>query len=210
VEHGPYQVWSDRPIHPNIRPVLDDATRRLRTSELHSPDQRFRIFICNEPWRMALYSQRFSSAMGGVADTWLTRNVYLRESDIANNRLIPPEGELADAPVRPLSYFIAHEAAHILAARAFGRLVALNTPSWVMEGYADHVGKGGQFSLDENLRRLKADDPFLDPFASGLYRRHHLLVAYALEHKGYSVEQLFSNPPDEQALIRELKAAKGP
>jgi len=70
--------------------VLDDTTRRLRTSELHDPGVTFNIFICNEPWRMWLYSQRFDASIGAVADNWLTRNIYLREADVAANRLSRP------------------------------------------------------------------------------------------------------------------------
>lgn len=206
--HASYDIWSDRPIGPGILAVLEDATRRLRTSDLYRPGDRFRIFICNDPWRLALLSQRFSSGMGGVADDWLARNIYIRESDIANNRLIPPSGELSDADVRPLSYFIAHEATHIQASRIFGRLVAIETPTWVMEGYADYVAKAGEFDFDENRRLFAAGDPKLDPSASGLYRRHHLLVAYTLEKKKYPVGRLFTEPPNEQTLVAELKRAR--
>lgn len=201
-----YDVWSDRPIDPAIRTVLDDATRRLRRSELYDPAQRFRIFLCNDDWRLALYSQHFSSRMGGLADDWLTRNIYLREADIAANRLIPPWGELADPHVRPLSYFIAHEATHIMDSRRFGRLVALRYPAWVREGYADYVGKGGQFDYAANRKLLIAGSPLLDPARSGLYRRHHLLVAYLLDRRGWSVDQLYNDSPPEARLIRQLKS----
>lgn len=205
MEHGQWQVWSDRPIDPAMAGVLDDAARRLSRSELYDPGERFRIFICNEPWRLALYSQRFGSGMGGLADGWLTRNIYLREADIPRNRIVPPEGELADADVRPLSYFVAHEATHILESRAFGRLMAVRSPTWLTEGYADYVGKGGDFDYEENRRRLAAGDRALDPLKSGLYRRHHLLVAYAIERQGRSVRDLFADPPREEDLLRALR-----
>ena len=207
--HRQFDVWSDRPIPPQIAAVLDDAARRLERSELYDADQRFRIFFANDDWRMALYSQRFSSAMGGVADTWLTRNIYIRRSDIAANRLFAPTGELADAQVRPLSYFIAHEAAHIMESRAFGRLTAILHPRWLREGYADYVGKGGDFDFEDNRARLLAGDRALDPVRSGLYRRHHLLVALLIDRDGLSVRQLYAEPPEEEALLRRLREAQG-
>ena len=207
LSHGQFDIWSDRPIPPEIRPILDDVTRRLERSELYDARQRFRLFCRNDDWRMALYSQRFSSAPGGVADTWLTRNIYLRRSDIAANRIFPPTGELADAAARPLAYFIAHEATHVMEARAFGRLMALRYPSWLREGYADYVGKGDGFDFDENRRMLIAGDPLLDP-ARGLYRRHHLLVALLIDRDGLSVRTIFADPPEEEALLRRVREGR--
>lgn len=205
--YGHYEVFSDRPIPPEIRHVLDDVTRRLERSELYSRSQRFRIFFCHESWRMALYSQHFSSAPGGTADGWLTRNVYIRRSDIAANRLFAPTGELADADVRPLSYFIAHELTHVLQSRAFGRFMALRHPRWLREGYADYVGKGGEFDVQENRRLLIAGDPALDPQRSGLYRRHHLLVAWLVDHDGRSIRDIYREPPGEETLLARVRAA---
>jgi hypothetical protein len=203
--HGNYRVRSDRPIDPAMASVLDDATRRLNTSELHDPHVTFDIFICNEPWRMWLYSQSFNASVGAVSDNWLTRNIYLRESDIAANRLIPPHGRLADADVRPLSYFIAHEATHVMQSRTFGRMMKFRYPKWLIEGYADFVAKGGSFDFEENRRLLQEDDPRLDYARSGLYRRYHLMVAMLIEKDGYTIRRLFANPPQEADVIRAIR-----
>jgi len=206
MEHGNYRVRSDRPIDPAMAGLLDDATRRLSTSELHDPNSTFDIFICNEPWRIWLFSQSFNASAGGVSDIWLTCNIYLRESDIAANRLVPPHGRLADADVRPLSYFIAHEATHVMQSRTFGRLMKFRYPKWLIEGYADFVAKGGSFDLEENRRLLQEDDPRLDYERSGLYRRYHLMVAMLLEKDGYTIRRLFANPPQEADVIRAIRA----
>ncbi|RLM49245.1 hypothetical protein DVK02_17885, partial [Halobellus sp. Atlit-31R] len=62
-----YHVWSDRPIPNEIADVLDDVTRRLRTSSLHDRETPVEIFFCNESWRLWLYSHAFNARMGGVA-----------------------------------------------------------------------------------------------------------------------------------------------
>jgi predicted metal-dependent hydrolase len=54
---------------------------------------------------------------------------------------------LADAADRPLSYFIAHEAAHVMQSRRFGRLLSLRYPRWLVEGHADLVAKGEVASI---------------------------------------------------------------
>lgn len=65
VSYRQFDVWSDRPIDAGISTVLDDATRRLKTSELYSSEQRFRIFFCNATWRMGLYGL-FQTGTGGL------------------------------------------------------------------------------------------------------------------------------------------------
>lgn len=205
MEHGNYRVRSDRPIDPAMASVLDDATRRLSTSELQDPNATFDIFICNEPWRMWLYSQQFNASIGGVADNWLTRNIYLREADVASNRLIPPRGRLADADVRPLSYFIAHEATHIMQSRTFGRLMRFRSPKWLIEGHADFVAKAGAFDFEKNRRLLREGDPRLDHARSGLYSGYHLMVAMLIEKDGYTIRRLFADPPQEEDVIRALR-----
>ena len=204
--HGRYQVWSDRPIEPQITGVLADVTRRISRSAIYSPDQRFRIFICNDQWRLALYSERFSGGMGGVADTAFTRNVYIRRADIPRNRLIPPRGWKATMRDRPLSYYLAHELTHVMESRAFGRGSSVRYPNWLNEGYADYIGKGGQFDMAKNAADLRAGVREMDPKASGLYRRYHLEVAYLLDRQGLTIRELYADPPDEAALRARIIA----
>jgi hypothetical protein len=202
-----YRVWSDQPIPDEIIQVLDDVTRRLRTSSLHDRDTPVEIFFCNEPWRLWFYGRHFSTRMGGAADVWLTRQVFIRASDIAANRIQSPgRGPIADAAQRPLSYFIAHEITHSDVSRHFGRTVMLRYPEWLLEGYADYVGKGGDFDFEDNRALFAAGAGALDRDRSGLYREYHLKVAYLLDKKGWTLQQVFANPPAEQELDARLRA----
>ena len=113
--------------------------------------------------------------------------------------------------MRPtLSYYIAHEATHVMEARTFGRLMALQKPQWLIEGYADYIGKGGDFDYGENRRLLMSDDSLLDYRRSGLYRRFHLIVALLLDKKNLTIRDVFANPPAEDALLNELKTPPPP
>lgn len=205
LRYGAFDLWSDRPIPPQARGVLDEVARRLSSSPLWSPDQRFAVFVCNDNWRLALYSQRFSGKMAGVTDTIFTRNVYLRAADIAANRLIPPHAG-ADMSDRPLTYYLAHEFTHSMESRAFGRAPALRYPHWLLEGYADYVGKAGQFDYAKNLAALKAGSPQMDWRTSGLYRVFHLETSYYLDHKRMGVRELFAARPSEAVALRSVKS----
>jgi hypothetical protein len=196
-----YDIWSDKPIPPQINQVLDDVSRRLDKSDLQDKNARYKIFFCNASWRLWLYGQHFSDQVGADADTLLTRNIYVRASDIGANRLIAPGGgALADAARRPLSYFIAHEAAHIIVARQFGRLVSIRYPLWLMEGYADYVGKGNDFDFDDNYRLFRMQSPTMDFPQSGLYRGFHLRLAVLLDKSGMTARQIFDHPPSEETM----------
>lgn len=202
VRYENYEVWSDEPIPASISAVLDDATRRLKTSELYKPDWTIKVFICNAPWRLWLYGMRFDTTMGGGADMLISRNVIIRAADIPNNAVRMPEGRrLMDPELRPLSYFIAHEAAHILQSRTFGRTSYITHPEWLSEGFADYVGKGGDFDVAEHrsLYRLGALD-----WPPRRYRRYHLQLDYLIREKGMTWQQLFADPPAEDAVRRML------
>ncbi|MGH8854742.1 MAG: hypothetical protein ACREWI_10730 [Telluria sp.] len=204
-----YRIWSDRPIPDEIIPVLDDVTRRLRTSSLHDRTTPVEIFFCNDDWRLWLYGRRFSTQMGGAADVWLTRQVFIRASDIASNRIHSPgAGPIADAAQRPLSYFIAHEITHSDVSRHFGRTVMLRYPEWLLEGYADYVGKGGDFDFEENRALFAAGAGALDSDKSGLYREFHLKVAFLLDKQSWTLQQVFAHPPDEDTLDARLRAQR--
>jgi len=204
-----YRIWSDRPIPEDIVGVLDDVTARLRTSAVHDREVPVEIFFCNESWRLWVYGRVFSARMGGVADMLLTRRVFIRESDIAANRIESPgAGPIADAAQRPLSYFIAHEITHSDVSRRFGRSAVLRHPEWLIEGYADYVGKGGDFDFEENRRLFAAGAPVMDRARSGLYRGFHLRVAYLLDRKGWTLEQVFANPPRLGELDARLRAGR--
>jgi hypothetical protein len=46
----------------------------------------------------------------------------------------------------------------------------------------------------------------MNPKASGLYRRHHLEVAYLLDRQGLTIRQLYADPPDEPVLRARIIA----
>jgi hypothetical protein len=192
-----FTVSSDDPIDPAIDRVLDDTERRLSTSTHYHAGDRFRIFICNRSWRLRFFI--FNASVGG-GTAYATRNIFIRESDIAANKVIGPNGiTLLDAPDRPLSYFIAHEATHVMELRQFGLLAMLRAPRWLEDGYADLIGKAGNFNVAANRALLLKNDPLLSEkmARNGLYRRYHLMVASELRIPDVTIELLFAKPPSE-------------
>jgi hypothetical protein len=206
VRTGNLELRSDRPFtDASGARVLLLARSKLEHSPLYSASQTDRVFVCNARWRQVLFFNKDYGA-GGVAPYPVTANVFLRDANIEENRLISPGGKPV-AGDRTLDYFIAHEITHQLTGRALGPVRYLRLPQWVREGYADYVGKGGSFNYGDARRAFLANAPEMDWKRSGLYSRFHLLVAYLLDHQSWTVEQLLRNPPPqaevEAAVARE-------
>jgi len=74
-------------------------------------------------------------------------------------------------------------------------------PQWIREGYADYVGKGSDFNYAEACAAFLSGAPEMDFERSGLYRRFHLLVAYLLDRKHWTVDRLLREPWPSQAEV---------
>ncbi|MFK7908117.1 MAG: hypothetical protein AB8B69_23500 [Chitinophagales bacterium] len=195
-----FVVYSDRAIPQEMETVLKDAEERLSFSELYEQGDTFRIYICNDAWRFAFFTRNPNA--GGVVNFPISPNVFIRESDIPANELIPPKGWMYTPKERPLSYFIAHEATHSLQ-RKTDPFLQLKAPVHIIEGYADYIGKCKDFDF-ETFKNLYLNDDFVMNPANGLYNKYHLYVAYLMEKKGFDFEQLVKEQPSMEVL-EELK-----
>jgi hypothetical protein len=205
---GPIVVRSDLPIPATAQSVLIESQRRLARSPFYDPSVQRRVYVCNRPWRFLLFANIRYRA-GGLTHPPLTNNIFLRAVDFDENRLISPSG-IKVTGVRDLSYFIAHEVAHTLIADRVGSFAYVRLANWKDEGYSDYIAKGGAFSFNEQLRKLRVGDPELDPGRSGLYLRYHLLVAYLLDRKGVSPKELLEKDFDSSTIERELVTGQVP
>jgi hypothetical protein len=113
VQSGRLSLFSDRPFDiEKSKRLLAEVDRRLRLTSLDHGDGEHRIFVANSRWRACL-AFLWNSGAAGVNYYPLTRNVFIRESDIDNNRVLRTAGPVP--PPRTLAYYAAHEIAHSLA-----------------------------------------------------------------------------------------------
>jgi hypothetical protein len=190
------------PLPARAGEIAEAARQRVSRSPMYVPGEAYDVFLCDSPWLFDVFALHNYRA-GGIADVYIARNVFLRPTRIERDRLIGPSGAEA-AGDRTLTYFIAHEIAHIMVARRIGRQAYYRLQPWQREGYADYVGKGGSFDFAATLRDFKANARALDPHKSGLYLRYHLLVAELLDHRGMTPEVLLSRPMDAAPIERAL------
>ena len=197
-------LYSDSSFAPEEgKTILELVEAKLAASPLFSPQMHHSIFICNARWRrLVLFNRQYR--VGGVNYYPLTSNVFLRDSVIGENRLISPSGNAVQGD-RTLDYFITHEIAHTITKKAAGWYRHLNLPEYVSEGYPDYVAKGNSFDYENAKEAFLSEAPEMDRWGSGLYLRYHFLVAYLLDKKKKSVQELLENPMEQKSVEDEIR-----
>jgi hypothetical protein len=194
------------PLPPEADAVAARAAERVARSPFFDAADTYHVYLCDTAALFRFFSL-LDPDVGAVSQMYFVGNVFIRPSRIERDRLLGPRG--GEVPnERTLTYFIAHELTHSMLARRIGRLAYARLAVWQQEGYADYVGKAGDFDFAEVLAGFRAGSRELDPALSGLYLRYHLLVAYALEQQGISPRLLLSgyvaSAPLEAQLARPL------
>jgi hypothetical protein len=195
-------VHATQPIPEAMQATLERVRARLDRSPLRTHTRDVHVFICHTPWLFGLFARQ-NYRVGGVADWLVGQHVFLRESDMENDRLISPSGQPVAAE-RPLSYFIAHELMHIANVRAVGRWRYARMAQWIDDGYADYIAR--DIDLEGSLQKMKEGARELDPRRSGLYLRYQLMVALLLDKQKISLDKLFAAPPPREELEAQLTA----
>jgi hypothetical protein len=205
VETDRLALHADRPFDPDKgRRVLADAERRIGHSVLDRRDGKHRVFVAHSPWRARLVFL-WNYGAGGMNYHPLTRNVFIRASDIDADRVVSSLGPVP--PPRTLAYYIAHEVGHSLISERIGALANWRLPRWVREGLADYIAFAGAVDIDQLTAQLRAGARELDPQRSGLYARYRLLVAHMLEREGWTLDRLLASrlpqAEAERGLLQE-------
>jgi hypothetical protein len=194
------------PLPPQTGALLDDVLARVARSPLYDAGRTHHVFLCDSPAVFALFAL-WNRKVGGVAQIYLGGNVFLRPSSIERDRLIGPSGD--DKPgERTLAYFIAHEVTHAMTGDRVGRRRYHGLAAFQAEGYADYVAFARPVDFARGQQLLERDAPEMSPRRSGLYLRYELMVAYLLERRGLSVDELLARPLDPAPVLAALRAPR--
>ena len=79
----------------------------------------------------------------------------------------------------------------------------LTTPKYIIEGYADYIGKEPNFDYDKFLEDYKNRDFFMT-IESGMYNRYHLLIAYLMDKKGMTFREIVEQKPSREEVEKLL------
>jgi hypothetical protein len=189
------KLYSDAPIDEAGGRAFIDETQSILARWPVKPGSQAEtvsLFVVNSAWRRRiLFGNR--PHVGGLVYYPLSRsNAFLSGADFENGLLVAPSGAIMPPP-RTLAYYGAHEAAHLLTGRQAGTLGYLKMPEWIREGVADYIALEGAPdypALAEAASGLRGEATLAVINRFGVYPKYRLLVAFFLEQKGWSLEQL--------------------
>lgn len=211
VTAGRLSLHSDRPFDKDkARAILADIETRLQSSPLddHQPHG---VYIANAPWLKSVFFFAGSGATG-INYYPLTNNVFLGHADVDRDIVYSGATGLPAAPPRTLAYYAAHEITHSFTAEHRGLVKGFNNgmPQWVREGYPDYVATHGHLDLDDLYRRCLAGDQDLNFKKTKNYASFRMLVAYMLERKHETIDQLLETKLSAEQALADLNTGMRP
>ena len=184
--------------------VLELAQVKLARSPLYSPRDSYAVFVCNSDWRRMTFC--FADIKAGALSYYpLSSNVFLSGAVIKENRLISPSGR-SDILSRTLDHFIVHEITHVLTGKSIGGWRLYYLPTWIKEGYAEYIARGGAFNYDKAAQAFLVGSPDMDVPPSVPYLRYTLIITYLLEKEHWSLTKLFGTSISQGEVEMRLKA----
>lgn len=178
---GQTQVLSDTPISARFATTLARADALIKASPLAGGNLSRTVVLTDGGWRWRLLALTSSDTVA-FRRAFSSALVFNR-SNVASDR--------AAGGWRSLSGTIAHETAHLLAARRVGELATLSAPGWINEGLADVVAKESPLT-DAQARRTRKRNPGARRLFYYDARRR---VAAALAANGNSIQALYGMTP---------------
>jgi hypothetical protein len=203
LREGNVVLYARSPFPSEAQQILKDALGRLQRSPLYDPTREQHAFLCDSE---ALYSLLVPYTHGS-GKTNPFRNVFIRGANPATNRVFDRSGREKTGE-RTLAYFIAHEITHAMSMDHFG-LGFRGLSAFQKEGYADYVARARPVDLRIGRDAMNRNDSEMDSTRSGLYDRYRLLVAYELERRGQSVDQLLGQRLEQRDVEAQLRADTG-
>lgn len=177
---GNLTVYSDEKLpYPKTSEIMRNALVNIKKSRIYKNSTKHRIFIVNNPILWTYFTNMYYK-VGGLNYVCFNHSIFLRKSDIENNRLYGPSGKMSEGD-RTLDYYMAHEMTHTLEFEAMPWYRYPLKTNWVLEGYADYVAHGSQ--TYESYLRHYLEVP--ENKGAKYYSKTRTMIAYLLdkEHK---------------------------
>ena len=196
---------ANNPLPPEAEDIARQISAELDASILGRGDSELSLFVTEGGWRDALF---FSSVrqVGGIVYVPMTSShAFLTGADFAGNRL--KKGNYVIKGSRTLVYYGVHELAHIRTYERTGPLAFHALPMWVQEGLAEYVALGAPDAAGWDIALSNRPTTVAAQRRLGAaYPRERALVAWAVEHAGWSLDKLLDTRLTEAEILDRMRA----
>ena len=212
LDHGPFSVYSTTPLEApeDWHVLLDSAQLMLEKSELHSPDQRYLLFMAKGTTYESLL--KWVGWNKPFAFAFLNREIYLATPNILEGQFSRNNTEYEK---RLMLQLIVHESVHV---QQDAEGAKRGLPPWVNEGYAEYVSHApiyqqSDYSLADVVKELqemrgeywlRSDYGYWDIWE---YKYYRSLVEYLIEVEGLSIREIIERQTEwnPAALFEQIK-----
>ncbi len=198
VSHRGFEVGADAPIDPSITTVLDAAAERLAQSSINDPKFVHHIYLCNNPWRMALVAPIGRKAFAVTYP--VGGNSFFNRTDVRANTVYngsPRHNR------QLLSAVIAHERTHALMMHRYGILRNMQIPAWKREGYCEVIGGSPSFDVEEGKKLIR--EGLREDSGSFRYFEYYLMVKYLMDVESLDIDQIVDRKVDPAELLGKVR-----
>ncbi len=195
--HG-IRLYCTDPIPCEIETILSEIRSRIAVSTLHRDNHRFAVFVCNSKWLYAFFSPS-SRRSFGIANP-VTQFVFVADAEISRNQ---SRRFGAGHNVRSFVSVATHEMGHVLMRRRFGFWTDRRLPKWLKEGYCEMLA--GESSFPEDTGDSLLAEGRSDSSMSFKYFTYRRMVEYLIKERGFTIEQLISDPPRYQEVKEKTR-----
>ena len=207
---GNYTVYHNKTLDENFVPLLTDATKLIKVSELY--DANFKFDICLNDG--SLYTSLMNKLLGQAMGWGFYNKVILMGNANYKDNFVELNGYEWN-----MTQLIAHELTHCLQFHKFGLWKSnpiAKYPNWKWEGYPEYVArrKGDQLDLTRNIaRKIDQENAEKDGWAISFsdstitprdYNNAWLLVQYCLNIKKMTYQRLLKDTSSQQTISDQM------
>ena len=182
-----------------LKSVLDESEKLLKSTELFKTGINQDVFICNSFNEFTFFALLSRKAF--AVNYPITQNIFLSKSSISENFILR-NGKKNNK--RTLSGIIAHETTHSLLENKLGTLKYKLLPSWKNEGYCDFVANESSFNGQKGLKDICNDKENSD-VPSFKYFKYRILTEYLFEKRKISIDKFLNDDFDLEDLNKDMR-----
>ena len=216
LEYKSFKLYSKNPIELNneLKSVFDSVIINLKRSSFYQEDQVFELYFVKGTTYESIVK---SFGVEHLASAQYNKHLYFGDPDFSQSKIIKGLDKYQWANLVQL---ISHESVHSQMYTDYSVLGFMKTPSWINEGYCEHISyfplkNNPEYNLLDLYNRYKNSEgnwieTEFGSMTPKLYLRDRIIMEYLIDYKKRTILEIIENEtlyPDEilKEMEKELK-----